>query len=225
MSKRIYPFILLIFAGMSQSCTHTASETATAPPPPTDTFNYRADQFADLQVLRYQVPGFETLTAQQKELVYYLSQAALSGRDIFWDQNGKYNLTVRKTLENIIRTHKVGKKTEEYDKFLVYAKRVFFSSGIHHHYSGNKIQPEFSKEFFAQLIKDSNPQGLPMQNGESQPDFTKRITDIVFNPAIAPKRISLDSKKDLLKESSMNYYDGVSQAEAEAYYKKLDDPN
>jgi len=223
MPKRYYSFILLILAGMSQSCTHTASETASVTAPK-DTFKYSADQFADLQVLRYQVQGFETLTPKQKELVYYLSQAALSGRDIFWDQNGKYNLTVRKTLENIIRTYKGDKNSDDYKKFITYAKRVFFSSGIHHHYSTNKIQPEFSKEYFAQLIKNSDPQGLPMQNGEAQPAFTDRVVNIVCDPTIAPKRVSLDPKKDLLKESSMNYYEGVSQAEAEAFYKKMDDP-
>lgn len=224
MYKRVSFILLATIAGMSQSCTQTASETA-AVEVPKDTFNYRADQFADLQVLRYQVPGFETLNAKQKELVYYLSQAALSGRDMFWDQNCKHNLTVRKTLEAILNTYKGDKNSDDYNKFLTYAKRVFFSSGIHHHYSTNKIQPEFSKDYFKKLIDGCDPLALPLQAGEAQPAFSERVAEIVTNPTIAPKRISLDSKKDLLKESSMNYYENVSQSEAEAFYKKIDNPD
>ena len=226
MQKHAFPIVLMIFAAMSQSCTTTTSQPADVMKEnPADTFKYAAEQFADLQVLRYRVPGFETLTVQQKTLVYYLSQAALSGRDIHWDQNYKHNLAVRKTLENILRTYQGNKNSDDYKKFLTYAKRVFFSSGIHHHYSTNKIQPDFSKDYFVALIKESDPQGLPLQAGETQPQFTERIAAIVCDPTIASKRINLDPTKDLLKESAMNFYEGVSQAEAEAFYKKLDDPN
>ncbi len=204
---------------MSESCQQPVQETKKQEP--IDTFKYATEQFADLRVLRYQVPGFEELTSKQRELLYYLYEAALCGRDMFWDQNCKHNLTVRKTLETIIETYSGDKNSEDYSKFIVYAKRVFFSSGIHHHYSTNKIQPEFSAEFFTSLIKNSNASLLPKSNEETIDAFAQRVSDIVCNPSIAPKRVSLDPKNDLLKSSAMNYYEGVTQKEAEGFYKSF----
>lgn len=207
---------------MSESCQQPVTETKQEP---VDTFKYATEQFADLKILRYQVPGFEELTAKQKELLYYLYEAALSGRDILWDQNCKYNLTVRKTLETILETYNGDKNTDDYKKFLVYAKRVFFSNGIHHHYSTNKIQPEFNEAYFTELIKNSDASRLPLADKETVEAFSKRVSDIVCNPKVAPKRVNLDPKDDLLKTSAMNYYEGVSQKEAEAFYKAMVDPN
>jgi dipeptidyl-peptidase-3 len=219
MKNILLPFSLLTILIMSQSCqqptTETKQETVV------DTFKYATEQFADLRVLRYQVPGFEELTTKQKELLYYLYEAALCGRDMFWDQNCKYNLTVRKTLETIIETYNGDKNAEDYNKFLVYAKRVFFSSGIHHHYSSNKIQPEFTAEYFTSLIKNSDASRLPLDDKETVDAFAKRVSDIVCNAAIAPKRINLDPKQDMLKTSAMNYYEGVTQKEAEDFYKSF----
>ena len=124
-------------------------------------FNYVLEQFADLRILRYQVPGFDELSLKQKKLLYYLGQAAISGRDILWDQNGKYNLAIRQTLENIYETYSGDRETEEFNNFLVYLKRVWFSNGIYHHYSTDKILPDFSKEYFNELVSNSNEEGFP----------------------------------------------------------------
>ncbi len=209
---------------MSTSCNNTTTTEKDKPETQEKPFEYRSEQFADIQVLRYQVPGFENLTAKQKELAYYLYEAALSGRDMLWDQNCKYNLTVRKTLENIIQTYKGDKEADNYKKFLVYSKRVFFSNGIHHHYSKNKIQPEFDKAYLAELINNSDASQFPLMNDEKVDAFINRITPIISDASIASKGVSLDSKTDLLKSSAMNYYEGVTQKEAEKFYADMNDP-
>lgn len=186
-------------------------------------FEYAVEQFADLRILRYNVPGFEKLTLQQKELLYYLSEAALAGRDIMWDQNYKYNLTIRKTLEAIVTNYKGDKNSGDYKKFMVYAKRVWFSNGIHHHYSSDKITPECSQSFFATLINACPDKSLPLNQGETKATFITRITPIVFDAKIAPKKVSLDSKTDLVLSSAVNFYEGVNQEEAIAFYEKMTD--
>ena len=188
-------------------------------------FVYLADQFADLKVLRYEVPGFNELTPKQKELVYYLYQAGLCGRDILFDQNYKYNLTIRKTLEGIVGTYSGDKNSEEYKKFLVYAKRFWFSNGIHHHYSKDKFTPEISTNYFAELIKKSDVKLLPLKSNESVDTFIDRLTPIVFDPTIASKKVSLDSQKDLITSSAVNFYEGVTQAEVSEFYDKLTNKN
>lgn len=197
--------------------------TATASAP--DTFNYAVDMFADLRVLRYQIPGFDQLTAKQKELLYYLSEAALAGKDIIWDQNYKYNLTIRKTLETIVSSYKGDKNSEDWKKFMVYAKRVWFSNGIHHHYGMEKFTPECSKEYFAELVKNSDASSLPVNKGESTDTFTARITPLIFDPNVGAKRVSLDSKSDLVKSSATNFYEGVTEKEAADYYKAMNKPD
>ena len=127
-----------------------------------DDFKYFVDQFEDMRVLKYKLPGFESLSLQQKKFIYYLSEAALSGRDIFWDQNFRYNLKIRKTIEAIIESYSGDKKSDDYKAFLVYAKRVFFANGIHHHYSSDKFKPGFNAEFFADLIKGTDHEKLPL---------------------------------------------------------------
>ena len=190
---------------------------------PEEEFQYIADQFADLRVLRYQVPGFEQLTPQQKELLYYLYEAALCGRDITWDQNYKHNLTVRKTLETIIGNYQGDANNPEYQKLMVYAKRVWFSNGIHHHYSSDKILPEFGKEFFGDMIRSVSDKGLPLNPNESVDAFISRITPIIFDPTIASKKVWLDPKKDLVLSSAVNFYEDVNEKEAVDYYNQLTD--
>lgn len=186
-------------------------------------FQYAVEQFADLRILRYHVPGFEQLTTQQKELLYYLSEAALCGRDIMWDQNFKYNLTIRKTLEAIVDSYKGDVNSEEYKKFMVYTKRVWFSNGIHHHYSSDKILPEFTKDFFAELVNACDDKVLPLNNSEDKAAFVARISPIIFDPKIAAKKVNLDPKKDLVLNSAVNFYEGVTEKEAVDFYAKLTD--
>ncbi|MGV3504212.1 MAG: dipeptidyl-peptidase 3 family protein [Adhaeribacter sp.] len=203
----------------------TTPAVAQQPAAPVDTFQYITDQFADLRIQRYQVPGFEELSAKQKELLYYLYEAALSGRDMIYDQNFKHNLRVRRTLEGIVANYTGDRSSEEYQKFLTYAKRVWFSNGIHHHYSNNKIQPEFSQAFLAQLVKNSPKAKFPLKKGETLDQFIAFLRPILFDPQVAAKRVNLAAGQDLLKTSANNYYEGVSQKEAEAFYAKKIDKN
>ncbi|RMF59819.1 MAG: dihydrofolate reductase [Calditrichaeota bacterium] len=190
----------------------------------TNEFKYQTEQFADLRILRYQVPGFDKLTLQQKKLAYYLYQAALSGRDIFWDQNYKHNLCIRRTLEAIVNHYEGDRNSDEFQKFMVYTKRVWFSNGIHHHYSTIKIMPEFSEEYFAHLVKHSPGAQFPLQEGETLDDLIAKLTPIMFDPEVDAKRVNLDPNVDLVMNSACNYYEGVTQKEVEEYYRKLIDP-
>ncbi len=188
-------------------------------------FDYVSEQFADLRILRYEIPGFDQLTLKQKELLYYLSEAALCGRDIAWDQNYKYNLTIRKTIDAIVNSYKGDVNAANYKKFLVYAKRVWFSRGIHHHYSSDKILPEFSEGYFSELVNAVDIKSLPVRGGETKKDFIARLTPIIFDPKIASKKVNLDPSKDLVTNSAVNFYEGVNQQEAIAFYEKLTDRN
>ncbi|MBC7447729.1 MAG: dihydrofolate reductase [Hymenobacteraceae bacterium] len=181
-------------------------------------FQYVAEQFADLRVLRYQVPGFNELPLQQKKLLYYLSEAALSGRDIIWDQNFKHNLRIRRVLEGILATYPGPRKTDDWRAFEVYAKRVFFSNGIHHHYSSAKIPTGFSQQYFEYLLGQCAGMKWPLTGSETKPQFIKLLTAILFDPKVAPKKVNLAAGQDLLRTSAMNFYENVTQAEAEAYY-------
>ncbi|MCF0188508.1 MAG: dihydrofolate reductase [Bacteroidaceae bacterium] len=175
-----------------------------------DEFEYNDERFADLQMLRYRVDGFDELTLKQKTFIYYLQEAALWGRDILWDQNGKYNLRIRKTLEAIYQAEGVDKSAEDWKAFEVYLKRVWFSNGIHHHYGCEKFVPGFSQEWFAKAAETA---------GVS--DGLEEIREVMFNPAVMAKRVNLAEGEDLVLTSASNYYDGVTQAEAEAFYEKL----
>lgn len=169
-------------------------------------FNYNVDKFYDLEILRYQVPGFEELTLQQKTLAYYLSEAALQGRDILYDQNGRYNLRIRRTLESLYTNYAGSRDSEEFLKLEKYLKRVWFSNGIHHHYSEDKFLPEFTQEWFCNACKEANV-AVP-----------EEILPVMFDPAVMPKRTNQAAGQDLVVTSAGNYYEGVTQAEAEAYY-------
>ena len=185
-------------------------------------FKYNDERFADIQMLRYQLPDFESLTARQKAYIYYLSEATLWGRDITFDQNGRYNLLIRKTLEAILCTY--GKKTEEgYDtsdikpELIEYLKRVWFSNGIYHHYGCEKFEPGFTQEYFEQLVRGIPADKLPMAADE----LLGTICPVIFNPDILPKRVNKASGEDLVKTSACNFYQDVTQQEAEEYYKAL----
>lgn len=183
-------------------------------------FNYKADRFADVEVLRYPIPGFDELTLQQKKLAYYLSEAGHSGRDIFWDQRYRYNLTIRKTLEAILESYAGERSGAEWDAFVVYAKRVFFANGIHHHYASTKILPGFSKAYFAQLLQGTKTDKLPLGR-LSLGAFIQAVEPKVFDPSVDGKTVDLAPNVDNIVASANNFYRGVTKAEVEAFYEDL----
>lgn len=187
-------------------------------------FNYMVEQFADLQLLRYRVTGFENLSLQQKKLVYYLSQAALEGRDILFDQNGKYNLRIRKLLEVVYTTYTGDKEDAEFQGLEVYLKRVWFSSGIYHHYACDKFVPSFSPDFLRKWIEKADATQLPLKEGESVQEMCDTLFPVIFNPQVMPKRVNQADGEDLVMTSAANYYEGVTQKEAEAFYSILKIP-
>jgi dipeptidyl-peptidase-3 len=184
-------------------------------------FKWITEQFADAKILRYKVPGFDKLSLKQKELIYYLSQATLSGRDITYDQNYKYNLLIRKTLEAIYTDYQGDRSVNDFKNFTIYLKRIWFSNGIHHHYSTEKFFPEFSRDYFASLLRKIDPQQLPLKPKQTIVDFINEITGIIFDPDIAPKRVSQNPGMDMITGSASNFYEGVTQKEAEVFYSDL----
>lgn len=176
-------------------------------------FRYLADEFADLKVIRYRIPGWDSLTLQQKEYIYHLSEAAKAGRDIFWDQNFKHGIKIRKALEGIFENYSGEKESSDWKEFVVYAKRVFFSNGIHHHYAEEKFIPGCSQEYFAKLMDESG-----------QSELKEELIPMLFDPALYPYRKNITGEGDLLLGSSVNFYDSVSRAEAETFYAKMADP-
>ncbi len=181
-------------------------------------FKVNAEAFADLQLLRYQVPGFNELSLQQKTLAYYLYEAALAGRDIYYDQAGKYGLTLRKTIEAVYGTYKGDKSSEDWKKFQEYAGRVWFSTGNHHHYSKDKFVPECSFEYFSELVKNSDQSKLPLDQDETVDAFLTRMKPVIFDMKFAPKMVDLRAGIDNVVNSSVNFYEGVTQKEVEAFY-------
>jgi dipeptidyl-peptidase-3 len=204
------------------SCT-TKNEKP-KPEAPSD-FKFLVEQFADLKIMRYQVPGFEELTLSQKELVYYLSQAALCGRDIIYDQNGKYNLAIRRTLENIYLTYNGKKEGADWLAFEVYLKRVWFSNGIYHHYASEKFLPGISIAYFNELVKNSDQAKFPVKLGQTVGQLVTELTQVMFDPEIMPKKVNLDANADLVLSSAVNFYEGVNEPEVEAFYKNLKQPD
>jgi len=179
------------------------------------------EKFADIKILRYSVPEFEKLNLNQKIYIYYLSQAALCGRDILWDQNNRHNLAVREVLETIYQSFKGNRETPEFQQFVVYLKRVWFSNGIHHHYSTEKISAGFPEAFFNELLAQSDWSGFQLPSGKNVEATLAEIKEVIFNPEREKKRVNLESDKDLIQSSSNNYYQGVSQIEAELFYGDL----
>ncbi len=200
---------------MMVACTGNVKEQTA------DEFVYNDERFADLEMLRYKVEGFEDLTLKQKTLVYYLSEAALYGRDILIDQNGKYNLRIMRTLEPVYTDYKGDRESEDFKAMEVYLKRVWFSSGIHHHYGSEKFVPGFSEEFFREAVKSVDASKLPLAEGQTVDALLDELSPVIFNPEIMPKRINLAEGADLLLTSASNYYQGVTQAEAEAFYDAM----
>lgn len=186
--------------------------------------DYTVEQFADLQILRYRVPGFEDLSLKQKELVYYLTEAALQGRDILFDQNGKYNLTIRRMLEAVYTGYKGDKNTPDFKAMEVYLKRVWFSNGIHHHYGSGKFVPGFTPEFFRQAVQSVDAATLPLAEGQTVEQLCEEVFPVIFDPTVMPKRVNQAAGEDLVLTSACNYYDGVTQQEAEDFYNALKNP-
>ena len=185
-------------------------------------FNYVVDQFADLQVLRYQVPGFEELSLRQKQLLYHLSEAALMGRDILADQNCRYNLPIRRTLEAVYTSYKGDREDEQFKALETYLKRVWFSNGIHHHYAEDKILPSFSQEFFADCVRQVEPAKLPLREGETVDQLLAELSPVIFDPTVLSKRTVQSGDVDLIQASANNYYEGdLTQAEVDAFYTKM----
>jgi dipeptidyl-peptidase-3 len=183
-----------------------------------DDFNYFVEQFEDIRILKYRLPAFESLSLQQKEYIYYLSQATLAGRDILWDQNFRYNLLIRKTLEAIIDSYSGDRDTEEYKAFLVYAKRVFFANGIHHHYSSDKFKPGFDQVFFASLVEGAEKGKLPLSQGQSVDQLLATISPVIFDENLFKRKVEQREGADMVAESASNFYEGVTQKEVEAFY-------
>ena len=201
------------------ACSGSKTTTAEA-----DKFDYTVEQFADLQILRYRVPGFENLSLQQKELVYYLTEAALQGRDILFDQNGKYNLRIRRTLEAVYTGYKGDKNTPDFKAMEVYLKRVWFSNGIHHHYGSEKFVPGFAPEFFKEAMLSVDASTLPLAEGQTAEQLCDELSPVIFDPIVMPKRVNQAAGEDLVLTSACNYYDGVTQKEAEDFYNAMKDP-
>lgn len=217
-------------AGTPESTADTTSAAGehaiTSEAGTTDNFVYEADRFADRRILRYQVPGFDALTSQQKELLYYLSQAGLSGRDIMYDQNYKHNLRIRRTLEEIIKHYPGARDTEQFGEFVTYVKQVWFSNGIHHNYSNLKLVPGFSAEYFAELVNTSIPlASFPVRDGQTVRQLLTELTPILFDPTIAPKKVDTADGIDKVVNSAVNFYEGVTEQEVLDFYAAKIDRN
>ncbi len=204
-------FVVLAFFACKSENKPTEKVIGAAAPAATSVL----DTFADLQILHYELPGWDQLTLKQKTLIYYLSEAALCGRDIIYDQHCKYNLAVRKTLEAIMSGYQGDRTTPEWKAFEVYAKRVWFSNGIHHHYSETKLEPiGFSADYFKALVAGADAGMLPMAANE----VVAQLTPVIFDPTVVPKRTNKDPKTDIVASSAVNFYEGVTSAEVDQFY-------
>lgn len=189
-------------------------------------FNYHVDNFADVEVLRYEVPGFKDLSLQQKKMLYYLAQAGQAGRDIIWDQNGRYNLQLRHLFEEIYKNFNGDRNSADFKAFEVYLKQMWFGNGIHHHYSTDKFVPGFSQEFLISQISMLPDNKLPLKNDQSKEDMINELFPVIFDPSVMAKRVYQDGSVDVVANSATNLYgEGVTQAEVEKYYDAIKDPN
>ena len=177
-------------------------------------FKYLIDEFADLKIMRYQIPGWDELSLRQKEYVYHLGEAAKYGRDIIWMQNCEVNLPIRKAVETVIEKYEGDRDSKDYQDFLVYAKRLFFSNGIHHHYAEDKFFPDCSQEYFRSLLESTG-----------QADDADMLLDWIYNPDVFPQRKSMDKSGDIVAESAVTFYDNVTRAEVEKFYADMADPD
>jgi dipeptidyl-peptidase-3 len=184
-------------------------------------FNYRDERFADLQLLRYQLAGFEKLVPKQKELIYYLSKATLYGRDITFDQFGKYNLRIRKMMEVVFTDYNINHDTDEFHELEVYLKRIWFSNGIYHHYGCEKMMPGFSSDYLREQLQKVDARRLPLRAGETLDEMCDELFPVMFDPQVLPKRVNKADGEDLIQTSACHFYEGVTQAEAEAFYDEM----
>ncbi len=219
--NRIY-FTSMLMLTMLMGCKNP-DNTAQKP---NDDFNYVLEQFADVRILRYQVTGFDSLSLQQKEFIYYLAEAAKYGRDILFDQNGAYNLLIRRTLENIYQSYSGDKTVAEWKAFEVYLKRIWFANGIYHHYSSDKFAPGFSEAYFKELVQKSDSTGFPLAPDKNLTETLALIQPVMFDSAVWPKKIIQEEGKDMVINSAVNYYgEGITQKEVEDFYRKMKKPN
>lgn len=201
------------------ACTGQKAEKAEATQ---DNFNYVVDQFADLQIQRYRVPGFESLSLKQKQLLYHLSEAALMGRDILFDQNCRYNLPIRRALEAVYSGYKGDRTDPQFVALETYLKRVWFANGIHHHYAEDKFVPGFTPEFFQTCISQVGASALPLREGQTVERFVAEISPVIFDPVVMAKRTVQSGDVDLIRASANNYYgEGVTQVEVEDFYARM----
>ena len=184
-------------------------------------FNYRDERFADLQLLRYQLTGFEKLVPKQKELIYYLSKATLYGRDITFDQFGKYNLRIRKMMEVVFMDRNINHDTDEFRAVEVYLKRIWFSNGIYHHYGCEKMMPGFSSDYLREQLQKVDARRLPLRAGETLDEMCDELFPVMFDPQVLPKRVNKADGEDLIQTSACHFYENVTQAEAEAFYDEM----
>ena len=217
MKKITYLFMSILFVACSSQKNAT---------PAIEDFKYSVDKFADIEILRYRVPDFELLSLKQKELVYYLTQAALEGRDIMYDQNNKYNLSVRRTFEAIYLNYKGDRESTQFKELTTYLKRLWMGNGIHHHYSEDKFLPAFSKEFFAEAVRAIDPKELMavLLPNETIDELINKLTPLIFDPNVAHKRTNQAQGVDLILTSANNLYEGVNQAEVESFYGSMKNP-
>ncbi|WP_199163410.1 dipeptidyl-peptidase 3 family protein [Parabacteroides provencensis] len=214
--------VSLMTAMAMTACTGQKAEKAEVN---NNDFDYVADQFADLQILRYRVPGFESLSLKQKQLLYHLSEAALMGRDILYDQNNRYNLAIRRTLEAIYQNYEGDKQNPQFKALETYLKRVWFANGIHHHYAEDKFIPAFTPEFFADCVRQVDVAKLPVRDGQGAEQLIQELSPVLFDPAVMAKRTIQSGDEDIILASANNYYGGgITQPEVEAYYGKMKDP-
>jgi dipeptidyl-peptidase-3 len=214
----LFTTALLVGCGDSDTASAPAAAPQAAPAVEPE-FVVEADRFADIRVLRYRIPGWETLSLEQKQLLYYLSEAGMSGRDIMWDQNYRHNLRIRRTLEEIVRHYPGDRTTAEWNAFMTYAKRVWFANGIHHHYAGDKFVPGFSSEYFRTLAEQSAPNSTwPLDENQTLDGLLTMLDPIMFDPTVDPRKTETGAGVDKVVSSAVNFYSGVTEAEVVAFY-------
>lgn len=224
--KKVFFMLSTLF--LLAACTGNKSETVQVSAEldlPDSTFQYKVDRFADIEILRYYVPGFKTLPLAQKELIYYLSQAALEGRDILFDQHNRYNLTIRRVCEGVYENYMGDKSSEDWKNFETYLKQIWMANGIHHHYSEDKIMPKFSKDYFVSIVKGVDPGRMPFRDGMAADLTLKEILPVMFDAKVMPKRMNQAAGADIVATSAVNFYEGVTQKEVEDFYNAMKDPN
>lgn len=224
--KKVIFMLTTIF--LLSACTNSKkaeTQPLTADDGIDSTFQYKVDRFADIEILRYPVPGFNSLSLQEKELIYYLSQAAIEGRDILYDQHNRYNLIIRRVCEGVYENYMGNKTTADWKNFETYLKQIWMANGIHHHYSEDKILPSFPQEYFVTIVKSVDPGRMPFRDGMAADETLNEILPVMFDPTVMPKRLNQTAGSDIVKTSAVNFYEGVTQKEAVNFYNAMKDLN